>query len=163
MAAVEYVGLVREPDCGWDLGNVHWPEVGVELVTTEGETFSVRWDDQVTNFDLTLANGPMPDRESGWRRSWDVSRHPRWQPYLHAPVDDVSVITMDQIGDSPDPVPVAVRLEVSGRSVWIVEAQLRHRHSIELDLRPDNFFVGGDEVIVVFGDPGANAIGVMPS
>lgn len=118
----------------------------------------------MTHFDLTLAKGPISDRWLPLRdtpdqaRSWDVSDHPRWQPFLGVPISDVSVLT-GEVGASATPqVPVAVRIEASGQPVWIIEAQ--PKDASELDLRPDNFFIGSDEVIVIFGDGGAQNLGL---
>lgn len=163
---VVYVGLWYEgrPDGGWDFGDLHWPEVGVELTTMDGETYHAIWDSQVTHFDLTLAKGPISDRWLPLRdtpdqaRSFDVSQHPRWQPFLRVPLSDVTVITTDVEGSGVVPVPVAVRLEASGGSVWIIEAQ--PRDAAKLDLVPENFWIGSDEVIVIFGDSGAHAMGL---
>jgi hypothetical protein len=63
LAEVLYVGLWYEsgpPD--WDFGDLHRPEVGVQLVTTDGEPYHAIWDFRVTNFDLTLAKGPISDQ-----------------------------------------------------------------------------------------------------
>jgi hypothetical protein len=75
------------------------------------------------------------------------------QPFLGVPLLDVSIITQDL--DRPAPsggngVPVAVRLEASAESVWIVEAQ--PKDEAKLDLKPKNVSIGSDEVIVIFGD-----------
>jgi hypothetical protein len=166
---VIYVGLYYEgrPEDGWDHGDLHWPEVGVELTTSDGERYHAIWDSQVTQFDLTLAKGPISDQWLPLRdtpdqaRSWDVSGHPRWRPFLDVPLLDVSVITddVDTPGSSArTQVPVAVRLETSGQSVWIVEAQ--PKDAAKLDLKRDNFWIGADEVIVIFGDAGAQAVGL---
>jgi hypothetical protein len=166
---VIYVGLGYEgrPSDGWDFGDLHWPEVGVEVTTDEGEPYCAIWDHQVTHFDLTFAKGPISDRWIPLRdtpdqvRSWDVSSHYRWRPFLDAPLSEVAVITHDfdrSAGSGGTQVPVAVRLEASGESVWIVEAQ--PNDATKLDLNPKNYVIGSDEVIVIFGDSGAQAVGL---
>lgn len=166
---VIYVGLWYEgrPADGWDYGDLHWPEVGVELTTDEGESYYLIWDHQVTNFDLTLGEGPIsahwiPLRDApDQARSWDVSGHPRWGPFLGVPLSDVSIITDDvdaSAGSVGTQVPVAVRLAASNESVWIIEAQPKDATKLDLDRR--NFWIGADEVIVIFGDVGAQAVGL---
>lgn len=124
----------------------------------------------MTQFDLTLAKGPISDQWVPLRdtpnqaRSWDVTGHPRCRPFL-----DVlswtwasSRMSFDRsVGSEWTQVPVAVRLEASGQSVWIVEAQPKDAAKLELD--PKNFSIGADEVVVIFGDAGAQAVGLpMP-
>ena len=124
----------------------------------------------MTQFDLTLAKGPISDQWVPLRdtpnqaRSWDVTGHPRWRPFLDVPLVDVGVITdtFDRsVGSEGTQVPVAVRLEASGQTAWIVEAQPKDAAKLELD--PKNFSIGADEVVVIFGDAGAQAVGLpMP-
>jgi hypothetical protein len=149
---------------------LHWPEVGVEFTTSEGDSYYVIWDQKFAHFDLTLAKGPISDEWIPLRdnpdqaNSWDVSSHPRWRPFLDVPLSDVRVLTED-FDPSPEmperQVPVAIRIESSGQSVWIVEAQ--PKDAAKLDLILDNFWIGSDEVIVIFGDSGASALGLSLS
>jgi hypothetical protein len=123
----------------------------------------------VTQFDLTLAKGPISDRWFPLRehpdqaRIWDVSGHLRWRPFLGVSLLDVSVVTHDadwSAGSGGTQVPVAVRLVASGEAVWIIEAQ--PKSAAKLDLDSKNFCIGADEVIVIFGDSGAQAVGLSP-
>lgn len=167
ISAVTYVGLTYDDPSTveWDFGDWHWPEVGVELAMGSGRVCHAIWDSTVTHFELTLAEGPISDRWLPLQatpptgRAWDVSEHPRWQPVLGAPVTgyDLRLFAPD---DPPVEAPVAVRLGAGGSGVWIVAAAPREYELATPDLQHDDIYLGHDEVLVVFSDDRASALGL---
>jgi hypothetical protein len=167
LTKIVYVRLWYEgrADFRYDYGDWHWPEVGVEVTTDQGLPFHAIWSSEVASFDMTLAVGPISDH---WRplrevpeglHVLDVSNDGRWRPFLNRPLQDVAITTWEVGGfRGPVGVPIAVRLSVPGHSAWIVEAQ--PKNAMVTALEQDNFYLGMDEVIVIFGDTGAQSIGL---
>lgn len=166
MVSVVYVGLTYDdPDSiRWDYGDWHWPEVGVQLTTLSGRSFYAIWDSQVTQFDLTFAEGhirdqwlPLQRNDVAGDRVWDVSDHPRWAPLMNTPITSYR-IALSVPDDVPSP--VAIRLATDRGVAWIAAAAPRDQRHAREDLRADDAWVGFDEVIVLFDDLRAENLGL---
>jgi hypothetical protein len=165
--SVTYVGLTYDDPSAvaWDFGDWHWPEVGVELAMASGRVCHAIWDSTITHFELTFAEGPIADSwlplqaTSPGGRSWDVTAHPRWQPLVGEPITghDLTLFAPD---DPPVEVPVAIRLITESAAVWIVAAAPREYGRAMPELERDDIFLGHDEVIAVFSDHRAHALGL---
>ena len=156
----------NEPyEVAWDYGFWHWPEVGVELTTTDGSRFFAIWDSKVTNFELTFGRGPisqewLPLQESPpSARAWDVTAHPRWSVIVGQPVARYSLAFVET--DDPSVrAPVAIRVATGQGLVWLVVAG-----PLDPAIATNDFeggvYLGHDEVIVVFDDAQARRIGLV--
>lgn len=165
--AVTYVGLTYDDPSAveWDLGDWHWPEVGVELTMLSGRVCHAIWDSTITHFELTLADGPISD---SWLplqaipptgRSWDASNHPRWQRLLRQQITGYE-ITLFAPDDPPLEAPVAVRLATGAGPVWFVAAAPREYGLAMPEPERDDIYLGHDEVVVLFSDERASALGL---
>lgn len=167
VSAVTYVGLTYDDPSAieWDFSDWHWPEVGVELSMDSGRVVHAIWDSTITHFELTFTEGPI---SGSWLplqatppagRAWDVSDHPRWQRIIGAPVSGYE-LRLFAPDDPPVEVPVAVRLAVGNAAVWIVAAAPREYELARPSLSQEDIYLGHDEVLVVFSDERAGALGL---
>jgi hypothetical protein len=142
------------PDPDWDRGDWHHAVMGVEL-TTDGGVVSLTSTDTFFAYGVEMSRGPLDlsqDGTRGWsagdHAEWRARRDPvrgvatRWERVELGPgrTSDGTVATPGRAYD----VPHAVRLDFEAGPVWFVAAMPEPDGS-----RPP--FVGGDEVMVVFG------------
>lgn len=166
---VMYVGLTydsAEPEIvRWDFGDWHWPEVGVELSSSDGTKLHAIWDSQITHFELTLASGPISDAwlplrdDPATARAWDVTHHPRWVPLVGSPVVGYDLV-LSAPNDPAVLAPIAVRLVTVSSVVWLAAAAPRAYEAACEDLTAEDVYVGHDEVMVAFTDERAYRIGL---
>jgi hypothetical protein len=166
LARVVYVGLTYDdPDTiRWDFGDWHWPEVGVQFTTSSGRPFYAIWDSQVTQFELTFAEGQigdqwLPQTDPTSARAWDVSGHARWAPLINSPITSYG-IALGVPGDPPVSAPVALRFATNTGVAWIVAAGPQDADRELEEIRAADVWIGHDEVIVLFGDDRADRLGL---
>ena len=166
ISRVVYYGLDYGPDevVEWDFGEWHWPEFGVEFTMDDGTTYSALWGDAFSHFDLEFLPQRMSSRlhgvgDPGGPRVWDVTDHRPWHSRVGEPITAAEIVWMPGEPSDENPwqeaqAPIAVWLSFSGGEVWIVAAEPR-------DLPPtDRFYLGQNEVIVVFTAAFAASIGL---
>lgn len=166
---VLYVGLSydsTDPETvRWDFGDWHWPEVGVELSSSDGTKLHAIWDSQITHFELTLAIGPISDawlplqHDLPIARAWEVTHHPRWAPLIGPPVVGYD-LALFAPADPPVLAPIAVRLVTASSVVWLAAAAPRDYEAASEDLTAEDVYLGHDEMIVAFTDDRAHRIGL---
>ena len=152
LAAVSYIGLnYAAADIEWDFDQWHHPEVGVELLTDDGEKFCVTWGASVTQFNLVVDRGGIGRHwlpaARGFERRWDVTNSDRWSELVGEEVSDSRLISLASTPQAP----VALHVVAGGHDAWFVAAMPRVGSSLELRLdRVSLVEHGEDEVVVVF-------------
>lgn len=153
----------------WDYGDWHHAVMGVQL-TTDAGPISVMWTnrfypygvevfrDQIESFLVLGEEGPQrvgPDGPSQWDRFFGlpiIGAATNWEVLGLGPgMRDGQIVTPARSID----LPTAVRLDFDAGSVWFVTAMPQW---------PDmeQVFMPGDEVMVVFSEEKARAMGLEP-
>lgn len=166
ISRVLYYGLSYEAgeEMDWDFGEWHWPVHGVELTMDDGTTYSALWGEAFGHFDLEVLPEPMSIRlrgagDSDGPRVWEVTDHPSWAAHVGDRVTAARIVWMPGEPSDEQPweerqAPIALQLSFSTGEVWVVAAE-------PMDLRPpDRFYLGQNEVIVVFTPEFAAHIGL---
>jgi hypothetical protein len=166
VSSVRYVGLDypdHDADVAWDFGAWHWPEVAVEIRTASDRVYSAVWDSP-PQFTLAFVEQPiidlwLPARDVDGGRSWDVSAHPRWSPFIGRQVTRCD-LAFAHLEGGPEEVPVAVRLQAASGTAWVAAIAPGDVDPVTGAFDPGAAFVGADEVIVIFDDGLAREVGL---
>ncbi|MFB7378857.1 hypothetical protein ACFC6U_40745 [Kitasatospora purpeofusca] len=155
VVAVEYFVLVggsegTDPE-EWDYGAWHEPMMGVELTMDNGETYSAVWGSTFDHYGLELYPAPMSGflsrlGEPGGSARVAVTEHPRWTGVLGGPIESCRIQWCGEEHGAPTPLPEAVHLRTATGQVWIAAGRSA---TYEPD-RPGPFYLGTDDVLVVF-------------
>jgi len=161
---VRYVSLAYNfVDEHWDFGDWHWPEFGVEFETAAGESFYAIWNSIVMSFDLKVARGSISEElvdDPEHIHIQGMSDHPRWLGLVGSPITS-TLIASFAVGSQGANAPVALRLETSTDCVWILAAEPKYGDGAPpTSLHAGDIDFEADEVIVVFGDERADALGL---
>ncbi|MFG1673247.1 hypothetical protein [Micromonospora sp. NPDC049282] len=156
-------GVGPEPD--WDFGDCHHAVMGAQLTTDAGPV-TVTWTATFYPYGVEVFLEPITRHldEDGTQRV-EPGADSRWKALLEQPVREARVSwdrftigpTMRLNGEVISPpydvvVPTALRLDFDGGPVWFVACTPQFQ-------KPDDVFIPGDEIVVVFAASKMRQIG----
>lgn len=143
----------------WDFGGWHLPTMGVELRTEDGTRYSAVWGQSFDYYGLEIFRAPISSElgliaEPGGPAEVSVTGHPCWAALTGVPLVGAEILWSE--GDYGLRMPVALELRVPSATAWLGAGRPAQW---PLDGR---FLLGTDDVMVVFTQELADAIGLRP-
>lgn len=138
------LGVDRRDDALWDRGEWHALLEGVHFSLSDGSHHEAEWDMTFGHFSLELTPSLTTAHtasDGGGFATWSPVEHHRWARLVADPVSRATIVWRDDIVDPPGAAPAALRLDFPAGTAWIVAAK---------ELSDDEFWVGANEVMVVF-------------
>lgn len=131
-----------------DLGDWHWPGMGVELTLESERKVSALWGWEIDHHNIELRDGPIrrlvsTSPDAGWC-FWDASSTGGWPDVVGKRIDEAVLIG--------DELPFALRLGVDGQAVTIAAVEPRELTDAPTINSRGDLILGADEVMVHFGD-----------